>query len=130
MSAVPRVGSWVWSEQRSPCKVIGIGTKRDTGVTMLKVVCPQGEKVIPLETVCEVSFTKPAPTMLKAGDRVKLKNTDFSYTLIEVFEVPYWINGDRTTETWARLKTLDGKPATWKLSQLEVTTACQKGIFK
>jgi hypothetical protein len=123
MSTPPSIGHWVWGEALNPCQVIAIGAKRSTGQTMLKVLCPQGSKVISLESVKGVVVTKPnllvTTRPIQVGDRVKLKNTNRFYTIIEVFEVPYWINGDRTVEMWARCQIVEGRMATWKLGQLE-----------
>lgn len=60
------------------------------------------------------------PSRPKPGDRVKLKNTNLSYTLMDVFEVPYWINGDRIVELWARCEGADRWVTKWKLCQLEI----------
>jgi hypothetical protein len=53
----PSVGQWVWGDRMNPCQVVGIGTRRSTGQTMLKVLCPEGSKVIPLDKVRGCSDT-------------------------------------------------------------------------
>lgn len=60
------------------------------------------------------------PAQLQPGQRCRLTGTDRTYTLIETYEhFMGWHDGDRTYEAWARLKTAEGNPATWKLIQLE-----------
>jgi hypothetical protein len=114
----PSVGHWVWGEALNPCQVIAIGSNRGTGQTMLKVLCPQGSRVIPLELVKGVAQQKP----IQVSDRVRLKGTQSEYVVIELYDYFMgWVDGERTYEQWARLQTIDGKPATWKLSQLERT---------
>jgi hypothetical protein len=57
MSPSPSVGQWVWGDRMNPCQVVDIGTRRSTGQTMLKVLGPQGSKVIPLDKVRGCSDT-------------------------------------------------------------------------
>jgi hypothetical protein len=56
------------------------------------------------------------------GDRVCLRGTGLEYTLLDTYD--HYMGRDenqkRTYEKWARLQTLDGKPAFWKLQQLEL----------
>ncbi len=56
------------------------------------------------------------------GDRVCLRGTGVEYTLTETYD--HYMGRDsnlvRTYERWAKLQTLDGKPAFWKLQQLEL----------
>lgn len=82
---------------------------------------PSGLKRVPLDAV--VRWELPAPTAPAPGQQVRLKGTDQTYTLTEIYEV-YCGRGpddERCYEQWAKLQASDGKPATWKLSQLEVT---------
>jgi D-serine deaminase-like pyridoxal phosphate-dependent protein len=79
---------------------------------------PSGLKRVPLDAV--IRWELPAPINPAPGQRVRLKGTHAEYMVIEIYDhFMGWKDGDRTTETWARLKTADSKPATWKLSQLE-----------
>jgi hypothetical protein len=56
------------------------------------------------------------------GDHVCLRGTGLEYTLLDTYD--HYMGRDenqkRTYEKWARLQTLDGKPAFWKLQQLEL----------
>ena len=56
------------------------------------------------------------------GDRVCLRGTSVKYTILETYD--HYMGRDsnlvRTYERWAKLQTLDGKPAFWKLQQLEL----------
>jgi hypothetical protein len=109
--SIPQIGNLVWDADSVACQVVSIGTKRSTGQTMLKVLCPHGARIIPLEAVKGIS---------SAGARVMLKGTDLTYTLLETYQQYMGLSdGERTYEQWARLQTHDGKPAYWKLSQLE-----------
>jgi hypothetical protein len=65
--------------------------------------------------------TAKAPVKaLAIGDRVKLKGTQLTYNIIELYEhFMGWVDGERTYESWAKLQTDDGKPAHWKVQQLE-----------
>ncbi|NJM74878.1 MAG: hypothetical protein HC852_02800 [Acaryochloridaceae cyanobacterium RU_4_10] len=56
------------------------------------------------------------------GDRVCLRGTGIQYTILETFDHYMGLDGNlvRTYERWAKLQTLDGKPAFWKLQQLEL----------
>jgi hypothetical protein len=121
----PSIGEWVWGEALNPCQVIAIGSKRGTGQTMLKVLCPQGARVIPLESVKGVAQQKPnllgMPRPIQLGDRVQHRQTQHEFTVIEIYQhFMGWEDGDRTYESWARLMTDDGKIAHWKIQQLEV----------
>jgi hypothetical protein len=64
----------------------------------------------------------PESTPIQVGDRVRLKGAGRVYTVVEIYDhyVGRDSNGDRSYETWARLKAQDGKAAHWKLRQLEV----------
>lgn len=124
MNGSPSVGEWVWGEALNPCQVVAIGSKRSTKQTMLKVLCPQGARVIPLELIRGVAQQKPnllvMPRPIQVGNRVRHKQTGLSYTVIDIYDhFMGWVDGERTYEQWAKLQTTDGKPATWKLSQLE-----------
>jgi hypothetical protein len=56
-----------------------------------------------------------------SGDRVCLRGTGVEYTILETYDHYTGLkDGERTYERWARLQTLDGKPAFWKLPQLEL----------
>lgn len=125
MNGSPSVGEWVWGEALNPCQVVAIGSKRSTKQTMLKVLCPQGSRVIPLESVKGVAPTKTnllvMPRPVQVGDRVRHKQTGSAYTVIDIYDhFMGWVDGERTYEAWARLTTTDGKPAHWKAQQLEV----------
>ncbi len=65
MTEAPRIGSWIWGEAGNVCQVIKTGRDRKTGQTILKVACPQGQKIVPLEAIKGCSETHP----LKEGDR-------------------------------------------------------------
>jgi hypothetical protein len=122
---MPSIGQWVWGDRMNPCQVVDIGTKRSTGQTMLKVLCPQGSRVIPLDSVKGVASTKPnllvMPRPMQVGDRVRLKKTQLEFTVVEIYSVRDGSdNGEPTFEQWAKLQTDDGRPAHWKLRQLEV----------
>jgi hypothetical protein len=68
-----------------------------------------------------VAIVRWEPKPIQTGDRVRLKNTALEFLVIETYaHFMGWVDGDRTYEAWARLQTSDGKPAHWKLSQLEV----------
>jgi hypothetical protein len=121
----PSIGSWVWGEALNPCQVVGIGSRRSTGQTMLKVLCPRGSRVIPLESVRGVAQQKPnllvMPRPVQVGDRVRHKQTQHEFTVVELYQHYMGLeDGDRTYETWAKLTTDDGRPAHWKLGQLQV----------
>jgi hypothetical protein len=59
-------------------------------------------------------------TKLTKGDRVQLKNTTAIFTVVELFDHFMGLkDGERTYEAWARLETLEGRPAWWKVQQLE-----------
>ena len=123
-----QIGSWVWGEAMNPCEVIDIGTKRSTGQTMLKVLCSQGSMVIPLESVKGVVPQKPnlmvMPRPIQVGDRVRHRQTNSTYKVIELYQVRCDRNKDDEPffERWARLQTSDGRQARWKLQQLEAVT--------
>lgn len=126
MSALS-IGSWVWGEQRHVCEVISIQRGKNGQVRLL-VAHPTGQNAtIPLERVRGFSDSPPVwsvpevPTPLAPGQQVRLKSTAQAYTLIEIYDhFMGWADGKRTYETWARLLTDDGRPAHWKLNQLEV----------
>lgn len=90
---------------------------------------PDGQlKSIPLTAIArwelppkQVSEPAKAPVkVLAIGDRVKLKGTQLTYNIIELYEhFMGWVDGERTYESWAKLQTDDGKPAHWKVQQLE-----------
>jgi D-serine deaminase-like pyridoxal phosphate-dependent protein len=68
-----------------------------------------------------VRWELPAPRPIQPGDRVRLKGTQAEYVVIELYQHFMGLeDGDRTYETWAWLTTADGKPARWKMQQLEV----------
>ncbi len=79
--------------------------------------CSDGLKRVPLTAVIRWELPRP----LEVGDRVRLKNTERQYTITELYDHFMGLdsNDERTYEQWARLKTDDGKPANWKLRQLE-----------
>lgn len=81
---------------------------------------PSGLKRVPFDAIIRWELP-PSPKAPASGQRVRLKGTYRTYTITELYEVYCGrdLDGDRTTETWARLKTADDKPATWKLNQLE-----------
>lgn len=82
--------------------------------------CPDGLKRVPLGAVIRWELP-PEPRPIQVGDRVRLNGTQAEYTVIELYDhFMGWEDGDRTYETWARLTTPDGKPATWKIQQLEI----------
>lgn len=120
--STPSIGSFVWGEAGNICQIVSIGTKRSTGQTMLKVLCPQGQRVIPLEFVRGVSAENPAlNTKSIVGDLVKLKNTKLEYVITEIYDHFMGLHdGKPSYEKWAKLQTNDGKPAQWKLNQLKV----------
>jgi hypothetical protein len=79
-----------------------------------------GLKRVPLDAVIRWELP-PSPKALEPGQQVKLKGTDRTYTLIEIYRAYCGRGSDDQPfyEQWARLKTVDHKPATWKLNQLE-----------
>jgi hypothetical protein len=108
----PPVGAIAFGRAGVPCIVAELEADR------VVLQCPDGLKRVSPDAV--IRWKLPAvPKVPAVGDRVKLKNTNFFYTIIEVFEVPYWISGDRTVEMWARCQIVEGRMATWKLGQLE-----------
>jgi hypothetical protein len=108
----PSLGAIAYGITGVPCIITALEADR------VVLRCPDGFKRVPLGAV--IRWKLPAaPKVPTVGDRVKLKNTNLFYTIIEVFEVPYWISGDRTVELWARCQAVDGRAATWKLCQLE-----------
>jgi D-serine deaminase-like pyridoxal phosphate-dependent protein len=89
----------------------------ETDQILLKT--PEGLKRVPLNAVTRWELP-PAPRPIQLGDRVRLKGTQAEYVVIELYDhFMGWQDGDRTTEACARLQTDDGKPATWKIQQLE-----------
>lgn len=53
------------------------------------------------------------------GDRVILRGTSAEYTVLEFFDHYTGLkDGDRTYEQWAKLQSLEGTPAFWKVRQL------------
>jgi hypothetical protein len=59
-------------------------------------------------------------TKLTKGDRVQLKNTAAIFTVVDLFDHFMGLkDGERTYEAWARIETVGGKPAWWKVRQLE-----------
>ncbi|NJK29796.1 MAG: hypothetical protein HC940_06425 [Acaryochloris sp. SU_5_25] len=114
------VGSIVWGESGTRCELIGAFRDSQTGEIKLKVRCPDGDRFIAPEQIKgHASLKPPEARAPKVGDLVRLKHTTLEYTLAELFEYHYWIDGEHCTELWARLRTLEGKPATWKLNQLK-----------
>lgn len=79
-----------------------------------------GLKRVPLDAVIRWELP-PSPKALSAGQQVRLKSTDRIYTLIEIYRAYCGRGSDDQPfyEQWARLKTADDRPATWKLNQLE-----------
>lgn len=68
----------------------------------------------------QANFENFLPTPPAPGQRVRLKNTTLEFTIIDIYDhFMGWVDGERTYEKWARLTTTDGKPATWKVQQLE-----------
>jgi hypothetical protein len=77
-----------------------------------------------------MSFTKEAEPIIfgvsevafNPGDRVCLRGHGIEYTILETYD--HYMGRDsnlvRTYERWAKLQTLDGKTAFWKLQQLEL----------
>ena len=65
LAETPRIGTWIWDEAGNVCQVVKTGRDRKTGQTLLKVACPQGQKVVPLKAIKGCSETHP----LKKGDR-------------------------------------------------------------
>jgi hypothetical protein len=112
MITSPPVGAIAFGRSGVACTVAEVQPDR------VVLLCSDGVKQVRPTAIARWELpTKPGTP--KSGDRVKLKNTNLFYTLIEVFEVPYWINGDRTVELWARCKSIGGWIAAWKLCQLE-----------
>jgi hypothetical protein len=108
----PPVGAIAFGRSGVGCIIEALEANR----VILKT--PNGLKRVPFDAV--IHWELPAaPKVPAVGDRVKLKNTNLFYTIIEVFEVPYWISGYRTVEMWARCQIVEGRMATWKLGQLE-----------
>jgi hypothetical protein len=81
--------------------------------------CPDGLKRVPLDAVIRWELS-PSPTTPIPGQQVRLKGTDRTYTLTEIYRVYCGRGSDDQPfyEQWARLQTNEGKPAHWKLSQL------------
>lgn len=79
MNIVPQVGTWVWDKSGDLCQVISVGTKRSTGQTMLKVVCLEGQRSIPLDTVVGTAPDISQP--LKPGDRALIISTSATGTV-------------------------------------------------
>jgi hypothetical protein len=76
-------------------------------------------EVVSVEAICQ-----QLETLLKrevSSTRVRLKGTQLGYNLIETYDHYMGLEGGKPSyEKWARLTTDDGRPAAWKLSQLEV----------
>jgi hypothetical protein len=81
--------------------------------------CPDGLKRVPLGAVIRWELP-PEPKTLTPGHRVRLKNTQAEFVVTEIYQHYMGLeDGDRTYERWARLQADDGKPAHWKVCQLE-----------
>jgi hypothetical protein len=81
---------------------------------------PDGRVRVP---TCKIlRFDLPAPRPIQVGDRVRHKQTGHLFTVVELYSVrcDRDENDEPFFESLARLKTAGGKPAHWKLSQLEV----------
>jgi hypothetical protein len=118
MSSKPPIGAIAFGKSGIGCSVIEIAPEC---ITLLH---PEGKTLKVLSKAIirwETSIRTPPQT----GDRIRVKNTSLFYTLIEVFEMPYWINGDRTVELWARCEGIDGQIVKWKLCQLQVQVQTQ-----
>jgi hypothetical protein len=117
MLSSPPVGAIAFGLSGIACKVAEVQPDR------VVLLCPDGLKQVRHTAITRWELP-PITRALAMGDRVKLKNTNFFYTIIEIFEVPYWISGDHTVELWARCQHLEGRIATWKLGQLETYSDC------
>ena len=56
---------------------------------------------------------------MKLGQSIRLKNTTLTYTVHRLYISNADTDGDQWKEEWAELRTPDGKPAFWKVQQLE-----------
>jgi hypothetical protein len=112
----PRIGARIFTHKGNS----GIVEQLEDERVIIRI--PDGIlKSIPLTAIAR--WELPAiPKTPVPGQRVRLKGTDRTYILIEIYEVYYGRGSDDQPfyEQWARLKTPDGKPATWKISQLEL----------
>lgn len=67
MIAIPTIGSWVWGDSGKVCQVLKVQQHPKTKAVRLVVICPEGQRVIPLEAVKGMASDKSQP--LKLGDR-------------------------------------------------------------
>ena len=56
---------------------------------------------------------------ISIGDTVRLNNTILVYTVHRLYISNADTDGDQWKEEWAELRTPNGKPAFWKVQQLE-----------
>jgi hypothetical protein len=81
---------------------------------------PDGRVRVPVYKV--LRFDLPDPRPIQVGDRVRHRQTGQVFIVAELYSHYVGLNSDdeRTYEQWAKLTTEDGKPAHWKVQQLEV----------
>jgi hypothetical protein len=110
----PPVGALAWGRSGVGCIIEALEANR----IILKT--PSGLKRVPFDAV--IRWELPAvPKPIQIGDRVRLKNTALEFVVVEIYDLFTGLeDGERTYETWARLKTSDDRAAFWKLSQVEV----------
>jgi hypothetical protein len=110
----PPVGALAWGRSGVGCIIEALEANR----IILKT--PSGLKRVPFDAV--IRWELPAvPKPIQIGDRVRLKNTALEFVVVEIYDHFMGLeDGERTYETWAKLTTEDGRPAHWKLNQLEV----------
>jgi hypothetical protein len=111
----PRIGARIFTHKGNS----GIVEQLEHERVIIRI--PDGIlKSIPLTAIAR--WELPAvPKTIQFGDRVRLKNTALEFVVVEIYDHFMGLeDGERTYETWAKLTTEDGRPAHWKLNQLEV----------
>jgi hypothetical protein len=112
MSSSPPIGSIAFGRSGAGYPVIEVHADR--------IVLKKDDRPWAVNPVAIARWELPRP--IQPGDRVRLKGTQAEYTVVEVYSVRCGRdeNDEPFFEQWARLETSDGKPATWKIQQLEV----------
>ena len=110
----PQIGSQIFTHKGN----CGIVERLEDERVIIRI--PDGSrKSIPLTAIARWELPAVPKTPIP-GQRVRHRQTGQEFTIIEIYDhYMGFEDGERTYEECARLQTPDGKPATWKIQQLE-----------
>lgn len=119
----PQQGSWVWRSDNIPCKVKRRFSK--LGDTWITLSTPSGDLTVPLDRITGWADWQSDQPHIYMCD-VRLKGTDRTYKLLELFDNPFPAGIKAVYDTWAKLESIDGSVAYWRIDQLEY---CDRSVL-